>query len=72
MANDVQQIAWIRRLARDGGARTIRESAGFSASEIAREMGVSASAVSRWERGERTPQREAAKAWAELLRRLSA
>jgi hypothetical protein len=37
---DVHEVAWVRRLARDGGARVIRESAGFSASEVARQLGV--------------------------------
>jgi transcriptional regulator with XRE-family HTH domain len=69
---DVQQVAWVRRLARNGNARVIREGAGLSASEIARELGVSPAAVSRWERGERSPRGKAAEEWAALLRRLSA
>jgi transcriptional regulator with XRE-family HTH domain len=68
---DVQQVSWVRRLARSGGARVIREGAGFSASEIARELGVSPAAVSRWERGERVPREAAAERWAALLRRLA-
>jgi transcriptional regulator with XRE-family HTH domain len=68
---DVRQVAWVRRLARNGNARVIREGAGLSASEIARELGVSPAAVSRWERGERTPRGKSAEAWAAVLRRLS-
>jgi DNA-binding transcriptional regulator YiaG len=70
--NDVQQIAWARRMARSGSARFIREAAGFSASEVARVVGVSPATVSRWERGERIPRADAAERWAELLRKLSA
>lgn len=67
---DVKSASWIRQLARSGGARAIREAHGFSASELARELGKSPSTVSRWERGERVPRGEAAEAWARLLRRL--
>jgi predicted transcriptional regulator len=68
----VEQLTWVRRLARSGGARAIRESAGLSASEVARELGVSPAAVSRWERGERAPRADLAEEWAALLRRLAA
>ena len=37
---NVEQVAWARRVALDGRARVIRESAGFSASELARAMGA--------------------------------
>jgi transcriptional regulator with XRE-family HTH domain len=69
---DVQAVAWARRQAGNGNARLIRESAGLSASEVAREIGYSPAAVSRWERGERTPRPEAAEKWAALLRKLAA
>jgi transcriptional regulator with XRE-family HTH domain len=69
---NVQQIVWVRRLARNGNARQIREGTGLSASEVARELGVSPGAVSRWERGQRAPRGEVATKWAALLRRLSA
>ena len=69
---DVEEVIWIRRLALNGGARVIREGAGITASEVARELGVSPAAVSRWERGERAPREDAAEGWAALLRRLSA
>jgi transcriptional regulator with XRE-family HTH domain len=67
---NVQDVSWVRHLGRTGGARVIREGAGFSASEIARQLGVSPAAVSRWERGERVPRGEVAEQWAHLLRRL--
>jgi len=69
---NVEQVAWARRVALDGRARVIRESAGFSASELARELGVPPSTVCRWERGERVPRAPYAEKWAELLRRMSA
>jgi DNA-binding transcriptional regulator YiaG len=70
--SDVQKVAWVRRVARSGSARVIREAAGLSASEIARAIEVSPAAVSRWERGQRVPREEAAERWADLLRGLSA
>jgi transcriptional regulator with XRE-family HTH domain len=69
---NVEQIAWARRIGQDGRARVIRESAGFSAAELARELGVPASTVCRWEKGERVPRPANAARWAELLRRMSA
>jgi len=69
---DVQQVVWVRRVAREGAARHIREAAGLSASEVARQLGVSPAAVSRWERGERVPRGELAERWAEVLRALAA
>ena len=44
----VEEVVWARRLARSGGARVIREGAGLSASEVARLIGVTPGAVSRW------------------------
>lgn len=67
---NVQDVSWVRQLGRNGGARVIREGAGFTASELARELGVSPATVSRWERGERVPRSEAAEEWARLLQRL--
>jgi transcriptional regulator with XRE-family HTH domain len=68
----IESVAWVRRLGKNGGARAIREGAGFSVSEIARELGVSPSAVSRWERGERSPGTDLAGKWAHILRKLAA
>jgi transcriptional regulator with XRE-family HTH domain len=68
---DVDQVVWVRRVAASGGARAIRQAAGLSLSEVAREVCCSVSAVSRWESGQRTPRGEAAERWAVLLRRLS-
>ena len=68
---DVEKVTWVRRVARNGGARAIREGAGLSVSEVARELGCSPSAVSRWERGKRSPRGDAATEWAALLQRLS-
>jgi len=69
---NVDEVVWVRRLAQNGGARVIREGVGLTASELAREVGVSPAAVSRWERGERIPRADVAERWADLLRRISA
>jgi transcriptional regulator with XRE-family HTH domain len=68
---DVDQMVWVRRVASTGGAKAIREGAGLSMSEVAREARCSVSAISRWESGQRTPRGDAAERWATLLRRLS-
>lgn len=68
---NVEQVIWVRRLGRNGGARVIRESASVSASEVARELGVTPATVTRWELGQRTPRSDDAERWAELLRKLS-
>jgi transcriptional regulator with XRE-family HTH domain len=69
---EVEQVVWARRLAQNGGARTIRQAAGVSASEVARLLDVTPGAVSRWERGQRIPRGAMAERWAEVLRKLSA
>lgn len=66
----VEDVTWVRRLGRNGGARAIREGAGLSASELARLLDVTPGAVSKWERGQRSPRPVVAEAWAQLLRRL--
>lgn len=68
---ELEQVIWVRRLARNGGARALRQAAGVSASEVARDLNVTPGAVSRWERGLRVPRGVTAERWAELLRRLS-
>lgn len=69
---NVELVAWVRRLAKTGAARAIRESTGFSASEIARELDVSPATVCRWERGLRVPGEHDAERWALVLKRMSA
>jgi transcriptional regulator with XRE-family HTH domain len=68
---ELEHVVWIRRLAKNGGARAIRQEAAISLSEAARAIGVTPGAVSRWERGQRTPRINEAQRWAELLRGLS-
>lgn len=69
---EIDDVIWIRRVARNGAARAIREGACISGSELARQLEVSPAAVSRWERGERIPRADKAEKWAQLLRKLSA
>lgn len=45
-----------RRLPTPAMAREIRRAAGVSQARVARELGVTAVAVSRWENGRRTPR----------------
>jgi DNA-binding transcriptional regulator YiaG len=60
-----------RALARTGRGKEIRERAGLSRSELARLIGVTQPAVSRWESGERTPTGGCAVAYAKALRKVA-
>jgi transcriptional regulator with XRE-family HTH domain len=68
---DVALVSWTRRVAASGAARHLREAAGVHAAEIARQLNVSPAAISRWERGERSPRPQHAEAWGRLLRDLA-
>lgn len=59
-----------RRYAKSGTARRLRVEAGLSQSEIAREVGVTSSAVALWESGKRVPRGEAAVRYAKVLESL--
>ncbi|MGH2681020.1 MAG: helix-turn-helix domain-containing protein [Actinomycetota bacterium] len=48
----------------------MREAAHLHLAEVAREVRVWPSTISRWERGHRVPRGEAALRWAAVLRRL--
>lgn len=64
---DLGLIATARRLAADGTARRIRETARLSEAEIGHVIGVAPSTISRWETGRRVPRGPAALRWAEIL-----
>jgi len=64
------ELSRVRRLVRSGHARRIREEAQLSQGEVAKIVGVTSAAVSRWESGDRMPQGEAAIRYGELLRSL--
>ena len=51
--------------------RRLRLAAGFSLEDIADVLGVSRSAVARWETGQRRPRRQTRAAYAALLRELA-
>lgn len=64
-------LSEVRQLAAAGAITEIREKAGLSQSEIARAIGVSQAALSRWESGARRPRGKPAVALALLLRKLA-
>jgi transcriptional regulator with XRE-family HTH domain len=49
----------------------IRENAGISVRQLAANLGLNPSAVSRWERGERVPSGQHAEQYAEVLEQLA-
>jgi DNA-binding transcriptional regulator YiaG len=57
----------IRHLAKTGVARTIRETAGLSLSEMASAAQVDKSTVWRWEHGQRRPKGDAAQRYLAVL-----
>jgi transcriptional regulator with XRE-family HTH domain len=67
----VDELAWARRAGRSGLARSLRQEHDLSLEEIAADVGVSPSCVSRWERGKRRATGAAAARWADILRRLA-
>ena len=67
----VDELVWLSRVVASGAARSLREGAGLTASDLARELKVSPSAVSRWERGMRRPQGAVCRRYVRLLRRLA-
>ena len=70
-AKQTLKLVRARRLAATGEGKTIREAAGLSLREVAATVDLSASALFRWENGERVPRGERAVAWAEFLDRLA-
>jgi len=63
-------LAIVHRLTADGTARSIREAAGLTLSDVARDVGVDQSTVSRWEAGLRRPRPAAAATYGMLLTEL--
>lgn len=63
-------VAEIRREAIAGRMRERREVAGVGLTELAFELGVSAPALSRWERGLARPTPEHARKWDAALREI--
>jgi len=69
---DVVDLVEVRRIARSGEARAIRERAGLSLREVASAVGVTRSALQRWETGTRAPGGELAGRYGALLAALEA
>lgn len=60
-------LALVRRLLASGEARRVREAAGLSRADIARDLGVDESTVQRWEAGARSPRAEVGLKYGEML-----
>ena len=74
MAQDIrtaQNLARIRQMVRGGHARRIRLASFLSQAEVADALGVSPSAVARWESGSRLPHGDEALLYLELLNSLA-
>ncbi len=71
-AKQALKLVEARRLAASGDGKAIREASGLSLHEVAAVVGLSVSALFRWEVGERVPRGERAVAWAEFLEQLAA
>jgi DNA-binding transcriptional regulator YiaG len=68
----IDELLDLADMLKSGRARQLRESAGISASNLARELQVTTGALTRWETGERTPQGVNARRYARALHRLLA
>jgi transcriptional regulator with XRE-family HTH domain len=53
---EVEVVVALRTALGSGEARAVREAAGATQAQAARDIGVDAMTVSRWERGKRTPR----------------
>jgi len=67
----LEQARALRRLPSPAARRHLREQAGLSQHDIARELGVTREAVSLWEAGHHMPRPDTALAYLALLDRLS-
>ena len=63
-------LANVRSATAGGAARAVRLAADLSLREVAAQIGVAPSTLSRWENGERRPRGEAALRYAHLLEEL--
>jgi transcriptional regulator with XRE-family HTH domain len=70
--DELLDLAEAVRLSRSGLGRSIRLAAGVSAQVVAEACGISASALTRWEQGKRTPSGKAAVRWTRILREFAA
>ena len=71
MSKNLDTLVRIRRLARTGDARHLRETAGLSLMELAAELHVAPSTLSRWETGKTSPRARVALRWASILSELA-
>ncbi len=69
-STEVVELSRCRSLVASGAARSIREAAGLSLSEVAGAVGVSKAAIMLWERGDRVPRGAPALAYGRLLQEL--
>lgn len=70
-ARELLLLARVRRLAKVGEAKLLREQAGLSLHEIASAVDVSVTCIWRWENGRRSPQGDAALRYGALLDQLA-
>jgi len=66
--SETEALLELSRYIRTGRARKVRKAAGLSTESLARDLGVTAATVARWETGAVTPPRAHALAWLKLLR----
>ena len=64
------ELAMIRRMAADGGARRLRQAAGLRLGDVAEDLGVTPATVSRWETAQRSPRGPVALRYAHLVSQL--
>jgi DNA-binding transcriptional regulator YiaG len=67
----VLALTEVRRLCTTGEARAIREALELGVAELARDIGVSGSTLSEWERGIQRPTGERAVRYLRVLRQLA-
>lgn len=70
--SETADLLELSRYIRSGRARSLRKDAGLTTESLARDLGVTAATVARWETGAVAPPRTHALAWLKLLRSIEA
>ena len=70
-SNKALVLALMRRLVADGSARSLREGARLSLSEVGRAVGTSPATIFRYENRQRVPHGETAMRYANFLAQLA-
>jgi transcriptional regulator with XRE-family HTH domain len=67
----IEAVMKAARLAERQFGRQLREQAGLSVRQVAKDIGVDPTTLSRWERGQSRPRADAARKWMQVCAAIS-